>query len=145
MSKVVCDTSCLIFLEAIDSLNYLNLLFEEILITKEVAIEFGSVPSWINVNKLNPSNINNPLISLGKGESSSIRLALEIKPTYLILDDKKARKEALKFNLSVIGSLGVLLIAKKNGLMYDTENLIEKIRLTNFRINSNLLQLLKDN
>lgn len=77
---IVSDTSCLILLEKIGELDLLHQVFGEILITQEVADEYGlSLPEWISVQ--NPNNKNYQKIleaSVDKGEASVIALAVEL-------------------------------------------------------------------
>ena len=54
--------------------------------------------------------------SLGQGESAVIALALELGAT-AVLDDRSARRCARAFGVSVIGTLGVILRAKRCGLV----------------------------
>lgn len=71
MQKIILsDTSCLILLEMIGELDLLHEVFGNILITQEVADEFGlPLPKWISVQ--NPVNKNYQKIleaSVDKGE-----------------------------------------------------------------------------
>ncbi len=62
----------------------------------------------------------NPLVAnwnLGDGESEAITLAMENSEYGVVLDDLQARKCAMVFNLSLIGSLGLIVKAKKEGLL----------------------------
>ena len=54
---------------------------------------------------------------LGEGESEAISLAVELKFRWIILDDCAARRLAQSLSLSVIGTLGLLLAAKRRGLL----------------------------
>ncbi|MFC1850332.1 hypothetical protein ACFL27_09090 [candidate division CSSED10-310 bacterium] len=45
---------------------------------------------------------------LGKGESETIPIGVEMNIDYVILDDKVARREAERLGLMVKGSLGIL-------------------------------------
>ena len=54
---------------------------------------------------------------MGKGETEAIFLCLELKADLLILDDKRARNAAESFNIKCIGTLGLLTLAKKRGLI----------------------------
>jgi len=77
---IISDTSCLIILSKIDKLYILNKLYGTLVITPEVANEFGEkLPSWIKVQ--NPTNLEiQKLInsSIDLCEASSIALALEL-------------------------------------------------------------------
>ncbi len=50
---IISDTTILIAFENIDSLNLLEMLYEQIIVTPEVKDEFGdSLPSWIKVEEV---------------------------------------------------------------------------------------------
>jgi len=74
---IISDTSCLIAFTNINHLSVLKQLYNTILITPEVANEFGEqLPEWISVKAVNDNkkiNAYNRFIDLG--ESSSIALA----------------------------------------------------------------------
>lgn len=78
---VISDTSCLIALAKIDKLYLLRELYQEILITREVSLEFDDLlPEWILIkeaaNKQKQSELEE---QLDRGEASSIALALDLK------------------------------------------------------------------
>lgn len=54
---------------------------------------------------------------MGPGEAEAIVLAQELAADILLIDERKARKTALQLGLPVTGILGVLLEAKKAGLV----------------------------
>ena len=54
---------------------------------------------------------------LDLGEAESIVLALEVKADYLLIDEKKGRSIAREQGLKIIGLLGILILAKQNGLI----------------------------
>jgi uncharacterized protein len=55
-----------------------------------------------------------PYPTLGHGESAAIRLAMRLKCPVL-MDEKRGRVVAKAHNVPVIGTLGVLLIARQDG------------------------------
>ena len=77
--------------------------------------------------------------SIDIGEASAMALADEIHADLVILDDGGARKFAEKLQLNIKGSLGVLLNAKKSGVIYEIRPYLEKIQQTNFRISLDLI------
>jgi predicted nucleic acid-binding protein len=92
MRNVISNTSCLIALSNISRIDLLQKQYEKILITPEVAKEFGeSLPDWISVVPVKDS-YKTALIanSLDLGESSTIALSAELDSPLLILDDGKA-------------------------------------------------------
>jgi predicted nucleic acid-binding protein len=54
---------------------------------------------------------------LGAGESEAISLALELGVEQLLVDERGARRLAQAVGLSVIGTLGGLLAAKRKGMI----------------------------
>ena len=141
---VIVDTSCLILLSKIEELNILNQLFEEVNITNDIKEEFGNlIPGWIKIN--NPKDINYQRvleIELEQGEASALALGFDLPDSILILDDMKARKTAEKINLKYTGTFGVLLRAKKMGVIKELKPIIDKIKATNFRFSDELFSLL---
>jgi len=65
---------------------------------------------------------------LHKGEAEAICLSLEKKAKLCLIDDKDARTIAQLNNLPVAGTLGILLKAKKTGLISSVKELIDRLR-----------------
>lgn len=79
------------------------------------------------------------MLELDPGESESIALALENEADYLIIDEYKGRMIAESLGLPIVGILGVLIQAKKYGIIADLKEEIEKLRSVGFRLNQNLV------
>jgi len=62
----------------------------------------------------------------------------------LIIDEIKGRKAAKEMEISVTGSLGVLVAAKSKGHIQAVKPLIEKIQKTNFRMSEELIERVLD-
>lgn len=140
-SVIVSDTSCLILFYKIGELDLLKKLFGKLHITEAVLSEFHqSIPDWIEV--VNPtSNIDKGLASyLDLGEATSIALASEYDDSLLIMDEVKGRKAARELEISVTGSLGILITAKNKGYIRSVKPLLRKIQDTNFRISEKLVE-----
>ncbi len=139
---IISDTSCLILLEKLELLDVLQKLFGEITITEEIARDFRSdLPGFISIAA--PLNRNYQMILEGfldSGEASAIALAIENQGSLLILDDQKARKEAKRLGLKLTGTIGVLILAINRGFISSSDNLIEKIKQSDFRIAEKYLQ-----
>jgi predicted nucleic acid-binding protein len=138
---VISDTSCLIALAKIDKLDLLRELYQEILITKEVSLEFGDLlPEWIlikeAVNKQKQSELEE---QLDRGEASSIALALELENSTLIIDETKGRKIAKSYYIDIIGTIGILLLAEKRGLIQDVVEVILRLVNKGFRLSDKLI------
>jgi predicted nucleic acid-binding protein len=96
-------------------------IFNEILVPPAVAREIAaSVPPqpWISERELTQPLAPQVLqASLGPGESEAISLALELGARWVILDERSARRVAEALGLPVVGTLGILLAAKRRGLL----------------------------
>lgn len=118
---VVSDSSVLIALHQIDQLDLLRLLFSEIVIPPAVAQETAASvvkPAWV-IERALTQRIGPEILaaSLGRGETEAISLALEVTVRWVILDDRPARRLAQSLGLPVIGTLGILLAARRQGLL----------------------------
>lgn len=135
---IISDASCLIALDNIGELDILQKVYGQIVTTQTVAHEFGKpLPGWAQIR--NPEDlvlVNVLEASLDEGEASAIALAVEIRDCILILDDLAARKFAQQLNLNLTGTLGVLVKAKKMGVLKAMRPLIEKLKAVNFRVST---------
>lgn len=160
------DTSSLIFfLEHIQEYGFLITFYE----TGEIMIITPTVEEEFNIKK-DSSNFNenynleklindgviikknceindifkNRYFYLGDGEKSIMSLGLKYKEQsigyYCVLDDGDARRIAFKLGLNVKGSIGLLLLLKEKGLIENTDELVEKIRDSKFRVGENILE-----
>ena len=135
---VITDTSCLIVLSKLGILSVLNKLYSNVVITEDIANEFGEpLPEWVRIKAV-PNKKYQLLLEaiLDRGESSAIALAIDLPNVLLIIDDLKGRKEALRLGLKITGTLGVLFRAKQRGFIKELELVIGKLEEQGFRISS---------
>jgi predicted nucleic acid-binding protein len=145
MSKIIIsDTSCLIALFNVGLLHILKDLFDVIIITPEIKEEFGqSLPNWIIIKQVKNIEKQSQIEALlDKGESSAIALALETENAFLIIDEIKGRKVAKSYEIDIIGTIGILVLANKKGLIKDLPAVISKLIDNGFRLSEKLLQKL---
>ena len=104
--NAVSNSSCLIALDRIGRLEFLSQSFNQVSIPPAVKKEFGRNVDWLSVVHVRNSALVSSLqTQIGEGESEAIALAMEAKPSILILDDKKARRIANQLGLKVIGTV----------------------------------------
>lgn len=152
--KIVSNSSVLISLSVIKKFNLLRSIFGKIYIPegvyKEVVIEgkgkYGSTETkkalteWIEVKKINnPTNVK-LMNDLGMGEAEAITLALELATDFLLIDEIRARRKAMSLGIKVIGTLGVLKIAQKQGLITNLKKFVDILRKEQFRFDDKIYQ-----
>ena len=76
---------------------------------------------------------------LGQGESEVLTLALEKARTGVVLDDLQARKCAELFEIPLIGTLGLVVLAKRKGLITLVKPFIERLAAVGLYISSAIL------
>ena len=151
---VVSDSSPLIALAKIGSLQPMQSLFGTVCIPPEVERELsakrtaegvpdilGLAHGWLIVR---PPLALRPFPRLDPGEAAAISLALELGASALLIDEKAGRKVAAANGLEVIGTVGVLEEAAGRGLL-DLEVAFERLKATDFRFPAKTLDhLLRD-
>lgn len=141
---VISNASPLIALHQIEQFHILPDLFDTILIPSAVAAETTTIkpfPQWIQMASLTQSIA--PMIlraSLGDGESEAISLALETDCQLLILDDRPARRLAQTIGIPIIGTLGVLVAAKRRSLVPAIKPSLHRLKQVNFHISDALYE-----
>ena len=145
---IVSDSSPLIALSSVDRLDLMQHLFDTVIIPFAVrdevlgtAAKGAGFPSFIQIK---PVVAELPVrflkMNLHAGESEAIAIALEWGVQGIILDDKPAREIAAGLGLKVIGTLGLLILAKQKGFLTEVRPIIAQIiELVNFRIAPSVL------
>jgi predicted nucleic acid-binding protein len=76
--------------------------------------------------------------SLGRGEGAAILLAKEVSADRLLVDDRSARREAGRRKLPILGTVAVLLLAKKRGILPSVKRVLDGLRVCGTRIGDTL-------
>jgi len=151
---IISDASPLIVLLKTNKLSILKELFQKIIIPEAVHKEitakehektiFNKI-EWIETRKIRNTDLTTLLEKLiDRGEAEAIVLAKELKAT-LLIDDAKARKHAKLLNINIIGTLGLLKIAKNRGLIPSVKKTIDNMLAEGYYIEDKLVQkILKD-
>ncbi len=127
---IVVNTSPLLALSACGQIELLRALHSRVVVPEAVIAELerGQAgvdplaldmerPAWLEVVALRQSP--SPLLEayLDEGEASVITLALELGITRVVIDERRGRAVARTMGLEATGSVGVLLRAKREGLL----------------------------
>ncbi|MDM8550221.1 DUF3368 domain-containing protein [Desulfobacterales bacterium HSG2] len=147
--KIVADSSPLIGFAILDRLDLLTLIFSEIYIPQAVLAE---VSIWnkpyspelkaFSMNRLkyvrDRVKVRKLMNDVDYGEAEAIALCLENGIRDILLDDPKGRKIARSERLCPIGTIGVLLEAKKSGHISHIKPCLDKLIANRIRIGKNL-------
>lgn len=143
-TSIVSDASPLIALEQIGQLHLLQTLFHRLIVPLAVAREVTPtlvVPAWIEQQSLRqPIGPQILSASLGPGESEAMSLAIELQARLVILDDRPARRLAQALHLPVIGTIGILLAAKRRNLLSAVRPSLDALLHHEFRISQRLYE-----
>ena len=83
---------------------------------------------------MHPIDRQLPESALGAGEREAIALALEIDARRVLLDDGPARRLAIRLGLPVMGTGGVLVVAKQRGILPVVRPVLDELLATGFRL-----------
>jgi uncharacterized protein len=131
---VVSDSSPLIGLGDIGKLDLLRALYGSLLVPPDVSEEFTAgqvprpLPGWVEVREVaNRSLVAVLQAEVHRGEAQAIVLAVELQAELVLLDDHHGRRMAAGLGLRHIGVLGILLEAKRRGLLEAIRPLIDDL------------------
>lgn len=150
---VVCNATPLINFAAINRLDILQEIFAKVLIPQAVYQE-TTVSSFIwsqfivqavNCGWLEIHTVAkiDPIISieLDNGEREAIALALETGVHKILLDEREARQFAKNMELKLIGTLGILLLAKEQQIIDQVKPLLDDmIYIAQYWVNTKLYE-----
>ena len=154
--NIVSNSSPLIFLAKLGRLDVLNRLFDKVYIPQAVYNEVvladkdddanHLIEEKIKTGQINRFKVQNEVAirtllgRLHQGEVEAIIGAGELKINSVILDDLYARNKAKQLDLAVTGTLGILLLAYKRGLVEDLKAELQKLIAAGYRISDALIQ-----
>ena len=135
---VVVDSTCLIGLEHISRLDLLPALFGPVCAPPEVGRESGLSAAWLKIeNPSNPALVAALRMTVDDGEAEAIALAAERK-WRIVLDDRRARSVAERMELKIIGTVGILVLAKRAGLLPWIKPLLNELAEKGFHLSEAL-------
>jgi uncharacterized protein len=129
---VVSDTSPLTALLTVGQADILPRLFGEVIIPKAVETELlrahPALPDWLRIRLLNDdAKARLYAQSVDRGEAEAIALAEELRADRLLIDERKGRRLAQQQGVPVVGLLGVVLMAKRAGLIASARLLLNRL------------------
>ena len=150
MHKIVSNTTPLISLLKLSRLDILRELYGEVFIPTAVynEIEAGkhknyyqdlSKLDWIRIVQVKDKQAIKYFLDLDAGEAEAIVLATELDADLVILDEKLGRYYAKHADLTVTGTIGVLIKAKKEGIINELKPLLFELTSKDVWISDKLI------
>lgn len=134
---VIADSGPLIALSRIGQLELLPQLFGRVQVPSAVFREVTQgaaegrsgaaevrAASWIDVVSADEATSSAYSLLVDEGEAEAIAVA-RARNALLIIDDDRGRRLALRVGLQIKGTLGILVLAKRRGLLAHVRPLIE--------------------
>lgn len=144
---VVADATPLFALSKIDKLCLLQRLFSELHIPPAVYAEVVTrAPehpgasqirraAWIITTRLeDATKVRYLRTELDLGEAEALVLAEELNADWVLLDESKARRIAKALDIPYIGTVGLLLLAKRRGYIPELRPLLDQLRSQRFHL-----------
>ncbi len=146
---VVSDAGPLISLGRVDQLALLGALFAEVQVPDIVIEECLARPDLPDAQRIGQALASGLLLrcpapstqlpGLQPGESAAIGRALEIGAT-LLMDERAGRARALALGLAVTGTIGILVRARRRGLVGPLTPLLAALRASGQRLSEALVR-----
>jgi predicted nucleic acid-binding protein len=156
MPAVISDTTALNYLARIGQFEILRLQFQRVLVPPAVLMELSKRPDlpgersvqaaiaegWMELRSpQSRQRVKSLRITLGAGEAEAIALAQEIPSSLLLIDEVAGRAIATQLHLKLIGIAGILLQARKDGVISNLKPLLDELRQRhNFRLSQKIYE-----
>lgn len=149
----VSNSSPIIFLAKINKLSLLKYFFDKIVVPKsvyeEIVIKGAGKPGskevdefdWIESKSISDTMAKDLLMDfLDEGEAEAIILAIELNADMLLIDDLAGRNFAKAYDITVMGTLGVLDQASKEGKIENLREVMNKLQGKGFWMSDELYE-----
>jgi uncharacterized protein len=135
---VIINNTPLVALWTLDRLDLLGDLFGTVWLPTAVATEFLAIhhtarqqalteSDWLQTVSLSDPRHALTYTGLDQGEAEVLALAVEHKARLVVIDERKGRRYARRLGLPLTGTLGVLLLAKEDGLITAVAPLVKQL------------------
>jgi predicted nucleic acid-binding protein len=118
-------------------------VFEEVTTKDDTASKLLPTITWIETVEVKNIAPEVAAWDLGKGESQVLSLALKNSDFSAIVDDRAARRCSQALGITTIGTGGLLILAKRRGLIPSISPGIQALRDAGLWLSHNLVNLLK--
>ena len=151
MRRRLVDASPLIYLARLGHLELLLLGVDEVLVPAMVLVEVRAkrdhsteqveqyLDSWLKICDRTQADVLRFVPDLGAGEREVMAQALQEGIVSVVLDDLDARRVSRRLGLEPVGTVGLLLAAKKRSLLPSLEDEIKRLRQYGFWISETLV------
>ena len=148
----IVNASPLILLSKVGCLDFLRINADELLVPEEVLVEIRAQglddptvrvvegTEWLKISPPSPIPEQVAAWNLGAGESAVLALALSERPCEVVLDDLAARRRATSANILVRGTVGIVLLARREGLIPAARPVIDRLRRSGLFLTDSLAE-----
>ena len=146
LTEVISNTSPLQYLYQTDLIDLLPSLFgavtvpdavlEELAEGRRIGVPLPDIDAlpWIRVQQVDNKRLLSIATDLGPGEREVLALGLQTPGSLVLLDDMLARRHARRLGIKMTGTLGILLRAKRSGLLDAVAPAVRQLDTVGFRI-----------
>ena len=145
MPCVVADSSPLFYLAHLDRLGLLRELYRKVDVPDVVwaeaqsggrqypettpRLEAARLAGWISIHPRSEQIGGEPVLAgLDEGERQALLLALTLAADLVLIDEKRGRRAAVSLGLTSTGTVGILIEAKRLGLLLSVASDLRRLR-----------------
>jgi len=150
VKPVISNNTPLVALWNLQGLTWLRDLYGEVIIPTAVQTEFLAVHTsareaalkqapWIKITPIAQPRKVLIYAGLDQGEAEVLALADELSASLIIMDERRGRRYAQRLAIPLTGTLGILLLAKEEGLISAITPLIQQLQQVGFYFSTSLV------
>ena len=111
-------------------------------VAKEIEPTIPMLPGWVSIKPVaQPLGRDVLTAAIWPGETEVLSLGLELRAAQLLLDERPARRFAKQLGVPVIGTVGLLLLAKRRGLLREVRPELDRLLSARFFMNQEFYDL----
>jgi predicted nucleic acid-binding protein len=149
---LIADSSALVALSVMDSLKLLEPLFGKVYVpsavyaevTADLSLPESSALALYLKDKVYPLSDPSDIVLIDAygdlGETEAMMLYKKLRADRLLIDDARGRRVAQVNEITVIGSLGILLLAKRKGFITQVAPQLKKLQASNVYVANKLIE-----